>query len=370
MITISLCMIVKNEQSVIGRCLDTVADLVDELIIVDTGSTDDTASVVKQFGAQEYSYAWNDDFAAARNYAFQQASKDYILWLDADDVIEQAEREKLRDLKHTLDPEVDAVSMLYLLSKDEFDNVTFSLRRNRLVRRTRNFRWIGAVHEYMEVGGRIVHSDIAVTHLGAITDKAADRNLRIYKRLLEVGKELSPRDMYYYANELKDHGFHRQAIMHYESFLNGGKGWVEDNISACCKLADCYHALGDRRSELESVLRSLQYDLPRSESCCRLGYYFLEQKNYHAAITWYTLAIESRLPDGHLGFVNPTFATWLPHLQLSVCYDRIGQYERARLYNERALAYRPGDPRMLQNRAYFQSKLENPTLVSAGATTS
>ena len=85
MITISLCMIVKNEEAVIARCLDSVKDLVDEINIVDTGSTDNTKEIVQQYTKRPFDFEWIDDFAAARNFSFQQATKDFILWLDADD---------------------------------------------------------------------------------------------------------------------------------------------------------------------------------------------------------------------------------------------------------------------------------------------
>lgn len=85
MVTISLCMIVKNEEDVIGRCLASVKDVVDEINIVDTGSTDRTKQIVQQFNARLFDFEWIHHFAAARNFSFQQATKDYILWLDADD---------------------------------------------------------------------------------------------------------------------------------------------------------------------------------------------------------------------------------------------------------------------------------------------
>lgn len=357
MITISLCMIVKDEEEIIGRCLDTVADLVDEFIIVDTGSTDKTQAIIERYTDNKHTFEWVDDFGAARNYAFDQATKDYILWLDADDVLKQEDRDKLLALKQTLDPSIDSVTMLYNLSEDEFGNVTFSLRRNRLVKRERHFRWIGQVHEYLQVNGNILNSDIAVTHRSTNNERDSDRNLKIYEKRVAAGEQLSPRDLYYFANELKDHAQYTKAIQYYESFLATGQGWIEDNISTCGKLADCYHALGDSQMELESSLRSLQYDLPRAEFCCRIGYHFLNTHNYNSAIAWYKMATELKLPDNHLGFVNPACSTWLPHLQLSVCYDRIGQYELACQHNEIALQYRPEDPRMLGNRAYFSTVL-------------
>ena len=99
MITISLCMIVKNEEEVIGRCLECVKDIVDEIIIVDTGSTDSTKEIVSKYTDMVYDFEWIDDFSAARNFSFSKASKDYTMWLDADDIILEADREKLLKIK-------------------------------------------------------------------------------------------------------------------------------------------------------------------------------------------------------------------------------------------------------------------------------
>ncbi len=78
MIEISLCMIVKNEEKVLGRCLDSIADLMDEIIIVDTGSTDRTKEIAKKYTEHIYDFEWIDDFSAARNFSFSKATKDYI----------------------------------------------------------------------------------------------------------------------------------------------------------------------------------------------------------------------------------------------------------------------------------------------------
>ena len=83
--TISLCMIVKDEEAVLDKCLKSVHDLVDEIIIVDTGSTDKTKEIAKKYTDKIYDFKWVDDFAKARNYSFSKATKDYIFWLDADD---------------------------------------------------------------------------------------------------------------------------------------------------------------------------------------------------------------------------------------------------------------------------------------------
>ncbi|MDE5679937.1 MAG: glycosyltransferase family 2 protein, partial [Lachnospiraceae bacterium] len=114
MITISLCMIVKNEEKLLPRCLDTVADLVEELIIVDTGSTDKTMQLAAAYpNVKLYEFQWIGDFAAARNFAFSKATQEYIYSADADEVLDETNRERFRILKETLLPEVEIVQMKY-----------------------------------------------------------------------------------------------------------------------------------------------------------------------------------------------------------------------------------------------------------------
>lgn len=94
----------KNEEEVIGRCLESVKDLVDEINIVDTGSTDNTKQIVEQYTERIFDFEWIQHFAAARNYSFQQATKEFILWLDADDVFTEEDQKKFKALKKTLFP--------------------------------------------------------------------------------------------------------------------------------------------------------------------------------------------------------------------------------------------------------------------------
>ena len=98
---ISLCMIVKDEEEVIGRCLGSVKDLVDEIIIVDTGSKDKTKQIISKYTDKVFDFTWVNDFSKARNFSFSKATKDYILWLDADDIILPEDREKFKKLKNS-----------------------------------------------------------------------------------------------------------------------------------------------------------------------------------------------------------------------------------------------------------------------------
>lgn len=359
-ITISLCMIVKNEEDVIARCLDSVQDIADEIIVVDTGSNDCTKEIVQKYTHKLYDFPWINDFSAARNFAFNLATQDYILWLDADDVILETDREKLLVLKNTLDPSIDSVTMHYHLAHDEKGNITSSLRRNRLVKRGNCFKWIGAVHEYLEVGGFIVNSDIAITHCAIHHD--SDRNLHIYAERMAKGEVFSPRDLYYYANELYEHSKHEDAITFYQKFLNTKQGWVEDNIAACGKAADCFLALNSPEKHLEYIYKSFDYDTPRAEFCCRLGFYYLQKNLLKQAVFWYKIASELEKPADCWGMMNHACWTWLPHLQLCVCYDRLGKYDLACKHNELAADFVPDHSGILYNRKYFKNLFNKTTI--------
>ncbi|WP_238649593.1 glycosyltransferase family 2 protein [Paenibacillus piscarius] len=355
MIEISVCMIVRNEEHSLPRCLSSVGSLADELILVDTGSTDRTKEIAASFGAVLYDFNWIADFAAARNFAFSKATKEYIFWLDADDYLAEEDQERFRLLKQSLPGDVNSVNMQYNLAFDGDGRVVTSLRRNRLVRRSCGFRWIGPVHEYLEVCGPSLSSDVCVTHH---KDKEyTDRNLRIYRKRAEAGEHFSPRDQYYYANELRDHGLLAEACAYYEQFLGGGQGWIEDNIQACLRLAECRETLGDQEAAFAAFTRTLQYDAPRAEFCCRMGAWLVEKGLFHPAVYWYELALKLSAPNDSMGMKNEAFSTWIPNLQLALCYDRLGEHVRANLYNETALLQQPGHPSMLYNRTYFQKLL-------------
>ena len=95
----SLCMIVRQEEKALARCLEGIADAVEEIVIVDMGSTDRTKEIARQFTDKIYDFPWMDDFAAARNFAFSKGTGEYLLWMDAEDILPSGEKEKLLALK-------------------------------------------------------------------------------------------------------------------------------------------------------------------------------------------------------------------------------------------------------------------------------
>jgi glycosyltransferase involved in cell wall biosynthesis len=356
MITISLCMIVKNEEELLARCLDTVKDIVDEINIVDTGSTDLTKEIAGRYTTRIFDFEWINSFAAARNESFKYATKDYILYLDADDVLLEKDQAKLKELKETLDPSIDSVSMYYDAGTDEYGNVTLRYRRNRLVKREKAFKWEGDCHQYLNVHDCVIlNSDISVTHKKI--HHAVGRTISIYEDKITRGDEFSARDYFYYGNELRENGHYKKAIESYNKNISMKEGWIEDKIFACIYQADCYRYLGDLKNELSSLFNSFLFSSPRAEACSRIGYSFHRKRDFKTAAFWYELAAQ-QIPDpDQWSFIYIAYYTWYPHLQLCVCYYNLGDYQKAYEHNEQARMYRPEDESVVHNKKLLEGLL-------------
>ena len=350
MATISLCMIVKNEVAVLGRCLESVRDAVDEIIIVDTGSTDETREIAGRYTDKVFEFAWIDDFSAARNFSFSKATGDFVMWMDADDVLPPSQAAGLRALKETLTHETDMVTMKYHLVWDEQGQASFVSTRERLLRRSVGYRWEGRVHECIPMTGNLLHADLYLEHRS--NHGKSDRNLRIYEGQKTKGLPFSAREMYYYARELVDHGRYDEAVEQFEAFLAGGEGWFEDNVGTCLALADCYGRLGETELRRVALGRGFGYAPPRAQLCCALGYEAKERGDWPSGAFWFEAALLAPAAQS-FGFEAQDMAGFVPHLELCVCYDALGQRERAIVHNEAAGAIKPDAAAVAQNRAYF-----------------
>ena len=359
MVSVSLCMIVKNEEDVLARCLESAAGLVDEIIVVDTGSTDGTREIAARFTERIFDFPWQEDFAAARNESFSHASMDYCMWLDADDVLLEEDRAAFLKLKESLDPTVSVVMAPYHTGFDQSGRVTFSYYRERLIKNGGGMYWEGAVHESVAPKGQVFYADFAVTHRKEHPSDP-DRNLRIYQAQLAEGKELEPRHQFYFGRELYYHGRWQEALSVFEDFLSEGRGWVENNVDACCHCAYCHEELGQPEAALGALFRTFAYDRPRAEVCCELGRCFFRRERYGQAAYWYALALTCPRDDRRGGFVSPDCYGYLPCIQLCVCYSRLGDPKRAEAFNELAGIYKPDCPAVLHNRAYFRSLSDQP----------
>lgn len=353
---ISLCLIVKNEEDVLGRCLESAKDFADEIIVVDTGSTDKTKDIARQFTDKVYDFEWIDDFSAARNFVFSKATKDYQMWLDADDVVPERSVNEIKELKKTLSDEVEIVTMRYVLSFDEKGNPSYHSTRERLFKRSKNYQWIDPVHECIPLIGNLHYTNIEIWHKKTKFEELSTRNIDIYKNLENSGKVFSARQLYYYARELKDHNETSKAIAYYEKFLESGLGWIEDVIASCHQLAIEYKKMGAIEKVLPILLKSFEYDIPRPEICCELGYYYKDTQDFNQAFKWFDLA--TRLPQStSVGFVFSDYSGYIPNLEACVCLSFLGDYQKAYEYNEKASLSRPDCPSVNQNRVYLKTML-------------
>lgn len=349
-------MIVKNEEEVLSRCLSSAEGIADEIVVVDTGSADATKEIALKHGARVYDFPWADDFSAARNFSFSKAAMEYILWLDADDVILDGDRGKLLALKETLDTGVDAVMMRYDTAFDAQGRPVFSFYRERLIKRARGFQWEEPVHEFLRTYGNVINADIHVTHKKPNRVGEPGRNVRIYEALLARGETLSPRGMYYFARELKDAGRFEEAAGYFNAFLASRKGWREDNITACLELSRCMAALGKEEAALKALFESFLYDAPRAEVCCQIGYRLKGRGDYCLAVFWFSLVERLERPVDSWGFMELDCWGYIPFLECAVCYDRLGELEKAEYYNELAAAAKPDSQAVAHNRAYFAAR--------------
>ncbi|MFH1624853.1 MAG: tetratricopeptide repeat protein [Pseudomonadota bacterium] len=212
---LGLSMIVKNEEECLARCLNSVESIVDEIVIVDTGSEDRTVEIARSYGAKTVNFPWNDDFGEARNVSLRHATKDWILVLDADEVISEADLSPLKGLTE------NGNAYGYKLIQRSYSNKPNIVRwqpnprdypegqdyqgyfPSPLVRLFRNdprvyFR--GKIHETVEEslidhGLTIVHTDIPIHHYGAVRGELYfQRKLQRYIRLERKNIEDNPRD--------------------------------------------------------------------------------------------------------------------------------------------------------------------------------
>ncbi len=351
--TISICMIVKNEEAVLPRALESIKDFAEEIVVVDTCSDDGTEQVARKFTDCVYTFPWQDDFSKARNFSFSKATMEYIMWLDADDVVLPDAAKSLISWKSS-DSSPDVVMLPYNVAFDSDGAPTFTYYRERILRRSMGFKWQGAVHEAITPRGHIEYLDAAITHRKRAKPHS-DRNLRIFEKQLSRGEILTPRERFYYARELYYNGCISCAAENFNQVADDPGAWIENRIDACRMLYMCYQSLNHRQKAITALLKSFSLAPPRAEVCCDIGEFFLSKKDYATAVFWYRLATTLPRNDTSGAFISPDCYDFIPFLQLCVCYDRLGDIPNARLYHQKAAACKPFDPAVIHNQAYFSS---------------
>lgn len=340
-VTLSLAMIVRDAEATLERALKVALPFCDELVVVDTGSTDQTIEIANQQGAKVFNFPWCDDFAVARNEAFLHCTGDWILWLDADDVIAPSQQLQFNLLKETvLSDQLDVVCCTYQTDfSPEGQAVAFCLRE-RFIRRAAGLRWEGAVHEYIaDWAWRpfLWREDLAIEHrpLPSADSKRCDRNLRILENILAKG-DRSPRNLFYYGNELRDHACHEAAIDIYKEYLRlAPDRW--ENYEAMINLVQSHQALGQLEAAVAWCYRAIELNCERAEAFNALGMLYVVQSHWKKAIPFFAAA--SVLQKPRAGFVSEDDYTWLPHYYLCLCHTMLGAFGEAERHAALAEAF-------------------------------
>lgn len=335
MITVSLCMIVKNEERILARCLDSLAGLMDEIIIVDTGSTDATKEIAARYTEQIYDFVWTGDFSEARNFAFSKAQMEYIYSADADEVLDEENRAAFLQLKETLLPEIEIVQMYYAnqLSHGTIYNYDKELRP-KLFKRNRTFRWQGAIHEQIGITPVIYDSEIQIRHLPEENHK--DRDLRAFAGLTAAGEPIDKRLHNIYAKELFISGEAQDfldARAFFKASCQDGNRGEDELMEAACVAARAARLAGDVADFFKYAMKAVASE-GCSEICCELGAFYMERQDYDEAVIWlYNAVYETE------SILNIHCGGDLPLRGLAKCYQELGNEEQAAEYARLAASW-------------------------------
>ncbi|MEW6726096.1 MAG: glycosyltransferase [Bacillota bacterium] len=299
---ISLCMIVKNEEQNIRRCLGSVGDAVDEIVVVDTGSTDSTVDIAREYGALVYHFTWNGNFSDARNASLEHATGDWILFLDADEELAGESRDVLRRITASNDIEGYFVRIINYLGKEGWiescPDLVFRLFRNRS-----DYRFRGAIHEQivdviLERNGNAryqVAEDLVIIHYGYLhqqieTKDKKNRNLSILQQELAAAPD-NRLLRYHYGVELYRAERYAEAAAELVKAANG----IDPQTIYLPKLLRyivlCYQAAGMPHKSLEVVDLGLRLFPDYADLYYYGGLCAMEMKKYAQAYDFFQKAL-------------------------------------------------------------------------------
>ena len=332
--TISVCMIVKNEERVLARCLDSLDGLYDELVIVDTGSTDSTKAIAARYTDKIFDFKWINDFSAARNFAFSRATMEYIYSADADEVLDEHNRKQFRLLKDNLLPEIEIVQMKYgnQLSNGTVYNFDEEYRP-KLFKRLRQFVWIEPVHEQVRLDPVVFNSDIVITHMPETNHSG--RDFAVFERALEKDGMLSDRLWKMYARELYISGSNEDFERAEKHFAEKSEEVMTDDLfkDICVILARAARIRKDTGGFFKYAVKLVAGD-GCSEICMEMGRYYEDIGDWAEAAVWFFNAAYETTP-----ILKAVEGDIEPLTHLTEIYDRLGDVETARHYREELAAH-------------------------------
>jgi glycosyltransferase involved in cell wall biosynthesis len=351
---ISASLIVRDEEATLGRCLQSIREHVDEIVVVDTGSRDATKEIARQYHARLFDYPWRDDFAAARQCSFDLARGDWVFWVDADDVVLQAGSIRAELLRAPRS--VNCFYWKYEIGRDEFGYPTCELWRERCVR-NRNYRWRGRVHEVLvprRRGATRRSPNVRVLHHPEARPRPRDprRNLDILEsEYTRCRGRVEPRLLYYLANEYADTGQHDAAIAHLKRYLEVSR-WNDEKYLALLRLAELNRSqwrFEEARCGAEAA-RQLIPGWPHAYFSLAETCYFMH--DWEQVVRWAEAGAKLALPDT-LCVLNTRSLRYSWIIYYTNALFHLGRLPEARDWTAKALEICPSEPWHVRNWQFF-----------------
>jgi glycosyltransferase involved in cell wall biosynthesis len=319
MSTVAAAMIVKNEELVLARCLDAVREYVDEIVVADTGSTDRTIAIAQSKGARVVHFPWVDDFSTARQFAFDQATAEWVFWLDADDLVQGAER--IRPVLASASDDIGVFQWKYVIGRNPDGSPAYSYWRERCARNNGQFRWAGGIHEVLLNHGPLRSEQteaVFVEHLPPVgREKDPGRNLRILEKEYErTGGDPGTRTLFYLGREYADTGNVEKAI---EILSRSGREdpWDDQRYLALIQVASLHVRNGDQDKAIDVYLEALKTHPTWPDAYLGLGEIYYYRKEWDNVIHWLDIGRSRARPAPPL-FINE----WKHKIEWLIFYDQ------------------------------------------------
>ena len=368
---LSAALIVKDEELTLARCLDSLRGAVDEIVVVDTGSTDATREIARRYTDRVFDFAWCDDFAAARQFAFDCATGDWVLWVDADDVVHGGAH--LRALAAAALPTVGGYYLRYDCDRDSWGNTVCEFWRERLVRRDL-FRWEGRVHEVLvstQPCELARSSEVYIEHRRdeRRAPQKLGRNLRIlereYAEATRDDKEAEPRLLFYLANEYVSAGCIEKALGLYQDYLQRGD-WADERYNVQTRVADLFRRTGRYEQAISSDLAALKICPHWPDAYFGLAATYYHLGDWHKVIHWCEVGRAMPLPDTVM-FVNPMAYRFDWIIYYTNALYHVGSIDDALAWTRHALEIKPDDEWHRQNFLTFTHERQAREQTRAGS---
>ena len=302
---ISACVIVRNEAENLPRWLSSARKYADEIIVVDTGSTDNSKEIAIKAGAGVFDFKWINDFSAAKNFALEQASGQWIAFLDADEYFDEASRRKVRSLLKRLDSRQDVQGLtcpLYNIDADEGNRILSIVVQLRLFRNIPYLRYEGNVHENIAGLSRedmYYAQELRIMHTGYSAHQQRQKSARNLQMLMErQAKEENPFDWHYMVDCFYAMGDYVKAAEYAQKILSRPDLPERDREKAWENWASSKLKMGEARQEVLSILDKGLAEFPsfnRLQAMKGLCLYEAEQYEEAARVLGQTLKLEEKL---------------------------------------------------------------------------